>query len=543
MGAFNGTGTFVRTYDWTTDDDNGINIEASRMDTEDDGFATGLSNCITKDGQTIISANIPMNSKKFTGLTNGSARTDSIALGQVQDNTYEYLGENGGVADAYTWTPSPAITAYAAGQTWLVKIGAGDGNTTASTANISAVGSRAIEKSDGAGATTALESGDMIAGSIYKLVDNGTALVLQNPEKPYLNATNITNITPSILDTDAVNNLGIAASVAASALTISLKTKAGTDPSTTDSVKICFRNSTLTTGTYNTRTVTAATSVIVSSGSTLGTISGDTSIVYVYAIDNAGSIELAVSLTEFEDNSIQSTTAEGAAGAADSAAVLYSTTARSNVPIRLIGSITSTQATAGTWATSPAILKLLPKNTESAVLLISQTASASATIDFIDLDTTYSGYNNYEFRFINILPSTTNTAFVSRFSVDNGSNFISANYATIIIKAVIGSSPSSEAGNTSAIPISSEDTGASQGLANTSTNGFNGIINLNKPSSSSVYKSMVSNGCGYVNQAGNYVWVASSGRYTGATTAVNAIRFLFSSGNIASGVIQMWGYK
>jgi len=195
MGSFNGTGTFVRTYDWTTDEGNGVNIEASRMDTEDDGFATGLSNCITKDGQTTITANIPMNSKKFTGLTNGSARTDSIALGQVQDNAYEYLGENGGPANAYTWTPSPAITAYAAGQSWIIKIGAGDGNTTASTADISGVGSRAIEKSDGAGATTALESGDMVAGSFYKLIDNGTALVLQNPEKPYITATNISDAT------------------------------------------------------------------------------------------------------------------------------------------------------------------------------------------------------------------------------------------------------------------------------------------------------------------------------------------------------------
>lgn len=51
MGAFNGSGTFVRSYSWVTDAANGVDITASRVDTEDDGFAAGLSNCITRDGQ------------------------------------------------------------------------------------------------------------------------------------------------------------------------------------------------------------------------------------------------------------------------------------------------------------------------------------------------------------------------------------------------------------------------------------------------------------------------------------------------------------
>ena len=69
--------------------------------------------------------------------------------------------------------------------------------------------------------------------------------------------------------------------------------------------------------------------------------------IYVYAIDNAGTVELAVSSTLLDQGSLQTTTAEGGAGAADSRFVLYSTTARSNVPIRLIGRIKSSQATAG----------------------------------------------------------------------------------------------------------------------------------------------------------------------------------------------------
>lgn len=158
-----------------------------------------------------------------------------------------------------------------------------------------------------------------------------------------------------------LQNLGLAASVSGNALTISLKTAGGSDPSSGSPVKIGTRNSTLSTGTYNVRSVTGALSITVSSGSTLGTISGSASSVYVWAIDNSGTVELAVSASKkFDENVLQSTTAEGGAGAADDPNTLYSTTARTNVAVRLLGRVVSTQATAGTWATSPSEISLAP---------------------------------------------------------------------------------------------------------------------------------------------------------------------------------------
>lgn len=59
MAGFNGAGTFVRTYSWANDKTNGVNITASRFDTEDSGFATGLSTCICKDGQQTTTAIVP----------------------------------------------------------------------------------------------------------------------------------------------------------------------------------------------------------------------------------------------------------------------------------------------------------------------------------------------------------------------------------------------------------------------------------------------------------------------------------------------------
>lgn len=152
---------------------------------------------------------------------------------------------------------------------------------------------------------------------------------------------------------DAVINASLACSVATSALTISLKDAGGSDASSTSPIRIAFRSATAATGTYTMRSVTSSLSVVVSSGSTLGHTNSTESPIYVYAIDNAGTVELAVSTALYDTFSIVSTTAEGGAGAADSATAIYSTTARSNVGIRLIGRLLSTQTTAGTWAAVP----------------------------------------------------------------------------------------------------------------------------------------------------------------------------------------------
>ncbi len=146
-----------------------------------------------------------------------------------------------------------------------------------------------------------------------------------------------------------IQNLGLSASVATKALTVALKTKALADPSSTDPVQIAFRNATLTTGDYSVVSATAATSVVVPSGGTLGFTAAEDGLIYVYAINNAGTIELAVAKKAlFDESIVHSTTAISAT--ADSDNVLYSTTARTNVAVRLIGRIRiTTGAVAGEW--------------------------------------------------------------------------------------------------------------------------------------------------------------------------------------------------
>jgi hypothetical protein len=197
--AFNGTGTFVRFYNWATDKINSVPITASRMDTEIDGIATGLSNCLTKDGQTTVTANIPMASHKFTGLSVGNARTDSLTLGQVQDGQFTALGLTGGAADAYTATPSPAIAAYVATMQYSAKIHATN-LTTTPTLLISAISGGTIKKLDASKAEVEVEASDMLVNGFYNFKRNvaNDAWILLNPEKAYYNLTNSTAATESV---------------------------------------------------------------------------------------------------------------------------------------------------------------------------------------------------------------------------------------------------------------------------------------------------------------------------------------------------------
>lgn len=179
-----------------------------------------------------------------------------------------------------------------------------------------------------------------------------------------------------------ISNLGLATSVGASALTIALKQADGTtDPSTgASAVKVGMRSSTLTSGLYNQRSATAATSLVISSGSTLGQISTLPARLFIYLIDNAGTLELAVSQKLFPETQLISTTAEGGAGAADSATVMYSTTARSSVPFRLIGILDNTQTTAGTWASAGTKLQVgnYDSLTSEPVIFVAEGATSNA---------------------------------------------------------------------------------------------------------------------------------------------------------------------
>lgn len=147
-------------------------IEAATFNAFTADVGSGLSTAICKDGQTTITANIPFNNKKITGLASATTRTDATNLGDVQDGTGIYVGTVGGTADVITLTPSPAITAYAAGQTF--RFIASGANTTNVTVNVSGLGAKALTKNG----TTALVANDVASGAMVTMTYDGTRFIL-----------------------------------------------------------------------------------------------------------------------------------------------------------------------------------------------------------------------------------------------------------------------------------------------------------------------------------------------------------------------------
>ena len=151
-------------------------------------------------------------------------------------------------------------------------------------------------------------------------------------------------------------------SVAASALTVAVKTWAGADPSSADPVYVQIRSATAATGLPTVIKITAATSVVVSSGSTLGTTSNIAFRVWVVGFNDAATFRLGVincrsgqSTYQLSPWQIATSTAEGGAGGADSAAVFYTGSAVAAKGYSILGYATweSGLGTAGTWSAGP----------------------------------------------------------------------------------------------------------------------------------------------------------------------------------------------
>lgn len=156
---------------------------------------------------------------------------------------------------------------------------------------------------------------------------------------------------------------------AANAVTIAVKTLAGADPSATDPVYFMFRSATAGSGVYVVRTVTAALSLTISAGSTLGFTSGLPGRIWVTAFDDAGTVRLGVinclsgtTIYPLAAAGIASTSADNGSGGALAAqtywtATGHALTSKSHV---LLGYMTweSGLATAGTWNASPTVIRL-----------------------------------------------------------------------------------------------------------------------------------------------------------------------------------------
>lgn len=191
-------------------------IESSKYNAVVNDTYSCLSTAITKDGQTTVTANIPFNNNRLTGLGAAVALTDAIRAGQVQNASLTYLTSVAGT-DTITGTATPTPLAYAAGQCFqFVSAGA---NTGAVTLNVSSLGAKDVTKNG----TTALIAGDIPSGSVVTVTYDGTRFQM---DRVGGNATSLTMSTDRILGrttagTGAVEEISVGAglTLAAGALT------------------------------------------------------------------------------------------------------------------------------------------------------------------------------------------------------------------------------------------------------------------------------------------------------------------------------------
>ena len=172
------------------------------------------------------------------------------------------------------------------------------------------------------------------------------------------------------------------------------------------------------------------------------------------------------------------------------------------------------------------------------VLLSTQTASASANISFTTgIDSTY---DEYVFKFINIHPST-QADFNFNMSTDGGSNYNVTKTTTLFRAYHTEDDATAQLDYISAADLAQSTSYQLLGDRVGSDNdvSLSGYLHLFQPSSTTYVKHFIST----VNTVifSNANWEGYIAGYGNTTSAVNAINFQMSSGNIDDGIIKMYG--
>jgi hypothetical protein len=152
-------------------------------------------------------------------------------------------------------------------------------------------------------------------------------------------------------------NVEIAASAAAGALTIALKSAAGTDHSSSDEGAIIFRDQALTSGNTDEIAITSAKSLVIPSTALMGVTANVPFKLWILAINDAGSLRVAAvkaadatSIMSIRNDTLLTATLVGTGS--DSAKTVYADTAvASSRPVRVLGYMewSAGLAVAGTW--------------------------------------------------------------------------------------------------------------------------------------------------------------------------------------------------
>ena len=176
---------------------------------------------------------------------------------------------------------------------------------------------------------------------------------------------------------------------------------------------------------------------------------------------------------------------------------------------------------------------------KSMILLATETASSSDTISFTsNIDSTY---KEYIFKFINIHPANNDVDLTFNGSTDTGSNYNVTKTTTMF------HTYHDEADNNTALAYdTSPDLAQStafqvihQGVGNGNDNSSAGFLHLYDPSNTTFVKNFMieSNRL----SSGGFCVRTFIGGYFNTTSAIDAVEFKMSGGNMDAGTIKMYG--
>jgi hypothetical protein len=95
---------------WVGDASLGIGMEAGRHDTQDDDFATGINQCLNKDGSNAATGPLNAGGFKLTNIANATNSTDAMAYGQIRNGTPLYMDTVNNRVGIGTTTPGSLLT-------------------------------------------------------------------------------------------------------------------------------------------------------------------------------------------------------------------------------------------------------------------------------------------------------------------------------------------------------------------------------------------------------------------------------------------------
>ena len=186
-------------------------------------------------------------------------------------------------------------------------------------------------------------------------------------------------------------------------------------------------------------------------------------------------------------------------------------------------------------------ITVLPNASDGITFISSQTASASASISFTSGLT--STYKAYKFVFVNMHPATDDIQFQFNMSTDSGSNYNVTKTSTFF-SAVHGEGGASGTVSYQTTLDLAQSTGFQEiGYAGGNDNDQNlaGTLTLFNPASTTYVKHFISTSNNI--SSGDFTVNNFSAGYGNTTSAINAVRFQMSSGNIDAGTIYMYGIK